>query len=229
MAKKSKRKDSQKQPVQNVEETLSKTERFLEENYKTLLKALALIVAIVLAGWLVKVSLDNRSSEAAAEMYQAEKYFERDSFELALYGDGNYPGFLDVIASYRMTRSANLARYYAGISYLHLGDYESAIEKLSGFRKRDVVLSTTATGAIGDAWVELGDLEKGADYYKEAANYSDNIFLTPVYLMKAGQVYEALGRHEDALKAWQRIRDDYPESTEASDAIKHIARVRLAN
>lgn len=220
---------SSPQGLENVEETLTRTERYLEENYRTLLTGLAVIAAIAGIIWLGSVYLKKRSTEAQSQMFQAERYFEIDSVSLALNGDGNYLGFIDISESYKMTKAANLAKYYAGICYLKLGEYEDAIEYLESFKKRDKVLAATATGAIGDAYVELGDLAKGATYYSEAAAYSPNEFLNPVFLMKEGQVHESLGEYGKALEAYQRILDEYPTSTEGTTVEKHIARVKLLN
>ncbi len=46
------KKDVNPQTISNVEQTLTRTEQFLEENYKTLLTGLAvIIVLLVWAGW----------------------------------------------------------------------------------------------------------------------------------------------------------------------------------
>jgi tetratricopeptide (TPR) repeat protein len=217
------------QALENVEQTLTRTEKYLEENYRTLLTGLAVIAGIAGLIWLGSIYLNKRSSDAQSQMFQAERYFEIDSVSLALNGDGNYLGFLDISQSYKMTKAANLAKYYAGICYLKLGEYEDAIEYLESFKKRDNVLAATATGAIGDAYVELGDMAKGVAYYAEAANFSSNEFLTPVFLMKEGQVHESLGDYGKALEAYQRIMDEYPTSTEGTTVEKHIARVKLLN
>jgi tetratricopeptide (TPR) repeat protein len=217
------------QALENVEQTLTRTEKYLEENYKTLLTGLAVIAGIAGLIWLGSIYLNKRSSDAQSQMFQAERYFEIDSVSLALNGDGNYLGFLDISQSYKMTKAANLAKYYSGICYLKLGEYEEAIKYLESFKKRDNVLAATATGAIGDAYVELGDMAKGAAYYSEAASFSPNEFLTPVFLMKEGQVHESLGDYGKALEAYQRILDEYPTSTEGTTVEKHIARVKLLN
>jgi tetratricopeptide (TPR) repeat protein len=218
---------SSPQGLENVEETLTRTEQYLEENYRTLLTGLAVIAVIAGIIWLGSIYLKKRSSDAQSQMFQAERYFEIDSFALAINGDGNYLGFLDISQSYKMTRAANLAKYYAGICYLKLGEYEDAITHLESFKKRDNILAATATGAIGDAYVELGDMAKGADYYSQAAAFSSNEFLTPVFLMKEGQVYESLEQYSKALEVYQTILDKYPTSTEGSTIEKHIARVKL--
>ena len=221
------KKDVNPQTISNVEQTLTRTEHFLEENYKTLLIGLGVIIALVGIVWLGKLYLNKKNDEAQSQMYQAEKYLEMDSLDLALNGDGNYLGFLDIAKDYKFTNSGNLARYSAGICYLHLGDYQEAIDFLNKYSKKDKVLGSLAIGATGDAYVELGDLDKGISKYIEAADFAKNSFNTPLFLMKAAEIYELNGKYSEALKIYERIESEYPESTEGATIEKYIARVKL--
>ena len=222
-----KKKDINPPTISNVEETLTRTEQYLEENYKVLLIGLGVIVILVGIFWLGKLYLNKRNDEAQSQMYQAERYLEMDSLNLALNGDGNYLGFLDISKDYKYTRAGNLAMYSAGICYLHLGDYEAAIEFLGKYSKKDKVLGSIAIGATGDAYVELGDLDKGVKKYIEAADFAENSFNTPLFLMKAGEVYELNGNYSEALKLYERIENEFPESTEGTTIEKYITRVKL--
>lgn len=221
------KKDENPQTISNVEETLTRTEHFLEENYKSLLIGLGVIIVLVGIGWLGKLYLNKRNDEAQSQIFQAEKYFAADSIKLALNGDGNYLGFIDINKDYKLTRSGNLASYYAGICYLKLGEYQEAINYLDKYSKKDKVIGSIAIGATGDAYVELGDLDKGIAKYIEAADYADNSFNTPLFLMKAGELYELKGNFAEALKLYERIELKYPESTEGTAIDKYIARVKL--
>ena len=222
-----KKQDDDSPGLKNVEETLSRTERFLEDNYKQLLTGLAILVVLVGVAWLGKMYLGKQNEEAQAQMYQAEKYLESDSLKLALEGDGNYLGFIDIAKEYKMTAAGNLAKYSAGICYLHLGEFENAIEYLEKYSKKDKVIGSLAIGATGDAYVELGDTEKGIAKYLEAAEFGDNSFNTPLFLMKAAELYELSKKYQEALGLYERIRDEYPESTEGLSIDKYIARVKL--
>jgi tetratricopeptide (TPR) repeat protein len=221
------KKDENPTTISSVEETLSRTEHYLEENYKPLLIGLGVIVLLVGMVWLGKLYLNKRNTEAQSQMYQAEKYLEIDSLKLALNGDGNYLGFLDIAKDYKFTNSGNLARYGAGICYLHLGNYQEAIDFLNKYSKKDKVIGSLAIGATGDAYVELGNLEKGVSKYIEAADFAQNSFNTPLFLMKAGEIYELSGKYSEALKLYERIENQYPESTEGTTIEKYIARVKI--
>ena len=225
MAKKNK--EENPQGLKNVEQTLTNTEKYLEENYKVLLTILGSVVVLVGIFWLGRLWLNKKNDEAQSQMYQAQRWLEMDSLKLALNGDGNYLGFLDISKNYKLTRAGNLAKYSAGICYLHLGEYQNAIEYLNKYSKHDKLIGSVAVGAIGDAYVETGDLDKGLARYIEAADMAENSFNTPIFLMKAGQIYELQKKYTEALKIYERIQSEYPESTEGSSIDKYIGRVKL--
>ncbi|MDX2415278.1 MAG: tetratricopeptide repeat protein, partial [Bacteroidales bacterium] len=125
-----KKQQTETKGFENVEETLSRTEQFIEDNYKQLLYGLAVIVVIVGAIWLIRLRINNKTNDALAQMYVAEDYFAKDSINLALNGDGNYLGFIDIAKEYKSTKPGNLANYYAGVCFLHSGQYEDAIDYL---------------------------------------------------------------------------------------------------
>lgn len=225
MAKKTK--EGNPQTIRNVEQTLTNTEQFLESHYKELLIALGVIIVLIAAFWLGRIYLGKKNLEAQSQMYQAERYLEMDSLNLALNGDGNYLGFLDIAKEYKHTKAGNQAIYDAGICYLHLGQYEDALDFLGRYTKKDKMIGSLAIGAMGDAYIELGDTDKGLAKYVEAADYAKNSFNTPIFLMKAGEIYELNSSYTEALKMYERIQNEYPESTEGLSIDKYIARVKL--
>ncbi|TVR43070.1 MAG: tetratricopeptide repeat protein [Bacteroidia bacterium] len=224
---KSKKSQQESKNIVAVEEALSKTEQFIERNQNIIISAVAIIVLII-AGYIgyTRFILEPREKEGLAEMFMAEKYFQGEEFELALEGDGEFPGFLDIISGYRMTKAANLARYYAGISLINLGEFKEGVDHLQRFRKRDQMLGAMAYGAIGDAYWELGDLQRAARYYRSAYRHQPNNLTTPAFLLKAGLLYEHKGEYAEALRLYERIQREFADSNEARDIEKFIARAR---
>lgn len=212
-----------------VEHALTSTEHFIERYQKTITIAI-IAVLVVVGGWLGfrRFIVEPRDDEAKSQMFAAEQYFERDSFNLALNGDGNYLGFLDIIDDYGITRTAGLAHYYAGISYLNLGDFESAIEHLKKFKLNDKLIRTIAIGAIGDAYMELSEQSKAIDHYLKAAKRKPNSFTTPLYLMKAAEIVEKSGSPAKALVYYREIKEKYPESNEGRFIDKYISRAEAS-
>jgi TolA-binding protein len=222
----SKKKDTAK-GIENVEQTLTKTEQFLEQNYKPLLYVLVGAVVLVGIFWLLKLYTNKQNEEALSQMFMAEQYFGQDSLNLALNGDGNNLGFIDIAKEYKSTKSGKLANFYAGACLIHLGQFEEAIDYLNKYKLKDEVLAPQAKGLIGDAKVEMGDITAGIKNYLEAATMADNDFHSPIFLMKAGMLHESQGNHAEALKLYEQIQDKYPESNEGRSIDKYIARVKL--
>lgn len=223
-----KKKTPQADNLQELESALTKTEQFIEDNQKIISYIIGGIIVIV-AAYLGfnKFYLQPKEDEALSQMFMAENYFEKDSFNLAINGDGNYLGFLDIIDSYGITKSANRAKYYIGISYLHLGQFEDALDYLKKFKTDDLLLSPVSEGAKGDALLELGETDSALKQYKKAYSISDNILTAPVYMMKAANLLESMEELEDALLLYKEIKKKYPTSAEGTNVDRYIARVSI--
>jgi tetratricopeptide (TPR) repeat protein len=217
-----------KQEEVKVEQMLSKAEKYIDENQKSLMIITGAIIFVVLVfiGY-KKMYLGPKEKEAQSQMFVAEQYFELDSFRLALEGDGNYLGFVDIVDEYGMTKTGNLASYYAGICQLRLGNFEEAIDYLKKFDASDKLVSPIALGAIGDAYMELEDLKQAVSFYKKAVRKSENEFTTPYFLMKTASTYELLSDYKKALQYYEQIQAKYPTSQEARLIEKYIARVKV--
>ena len=210
-----------------IEETLSKTEQYIEDNQKNLTRIVGGIIAVIalFLGY-QKLYIAPMEQEAQTEIFMAELYFQKDSFELALNGDGQYLGLIDISEEYSATKIGKLASYYAGIAYLNLGNFERAIEYLSDFSSDDIILSALALGCIGDSYLELGNTKDALSYYQDAASYSKNNFTTPRYMFKEAIIHEDNGDYEEALSLYKIIQTDYKSSREAGNIDKYIARAK---
>ncbi len=209
----------------NIGEQFSKAEHFVVENRKSLLVIGGTIAALVLIYFSYqRFIMSPREKEAASQSYMAERYFEQDSVDKAMNGDGNFMGFIAIADEYSSTKAGNLANYYLGFCYLKKGQYDLAIESLKDFSSTDEVLTTMALGGIADAYVELNQLDEAANYYNKAANKSANAFTAPMILMKLGMTYEQLNDNQKALDTYNKVKKEFTDSNEAKDIDKYIAR-----
>jgi tetratricopeptide (TPR) repeat protein len=215
-------------PIVDVEEAFSKTELFLENNKKSLAIIIGAIVVLVGGYFAYKYwYVAGEETKAQAEMFRAEQYFEKDSLEKAMNGDGNLVmGFTQIADDYSITPSGNLAEYYLGMCLLKKGQFDDAIKHLEAFDGKDQIVGPIATGAIGDANLELGKTEEAISFYLKAAEQNNNNFTTPVYLKKAAMANEDKGNYADAVKIYERIKNEFPETMEGKDMEKYIARAK---
>ena len=138
MAKKKEQEVKGDQRLENIEETLTQTEVFILKNQKLIGIIVGAIVVIILGYFgYQRYYIEPKTTEALEQMYVAQRYFEADSLDKALYGDGNALGFIDIVDEFSMTKPGNLANYYAGISFLKKKDFDLAIDYLGDFKAGD--------------------------------------------------------------------------------------------
>jgi len=225
MSKKEKSIEKTEEKIEAVESVLNRTEQFFEDHYQMILSivgGLALVVVLVFA--YIRFVKEPKNREAQAAMFMAQRYFEADSLTKALNGDGVNMGFLAVADEYSSTDAGNLANYYLGIIYMQKGEFDNAIESLKKFDSDDLIVSSMAKGLLGDAYLEKNDQENALKYYTEAANKNKNSFTSPMYLLRAGMVYEIQNKWKEALKQYDVIKKEYSKSAEGQEIDKYISR-----
>lgn len=211
-----------------VQEVQQVSAPFWETYQKEILYALGAIAAVALGWWLYKsMVVAPKQQEAVASMWQAQNMFERDSFRLALDGPGGgFDGFVALADKYSGTPAGNTANYYAGVSYLQLGEFDNAIQYLDKYDAEGSLLPAMKYGALGDAYSEKKDYGKALDLYEKASTATDNEVLSAMYLKKLGLLNDYQGNKEAALKAYKRLQKDYPnqQSQDWREIEKYIYR-----
>ena len=186
----------------------------------------ALIVAIVLGVIFLRYWSSTQNAEAHTELTQAVFYFESDSLNKALNGDGNNYGFLQIIDKFGSTDAGNLSRFYAGAVYMKLESYDNAVRYLEDFSSSDDMIAARAKSLVGDARMELNDYGAAVSAYQSATNLtSDKSELQPIYLMKLAVALEENGDLAGAKDAYGKVADKHKKSTFNQDARKHKARL----
>jgi tetratricopeptide (TPR) repeat protein len=221
MAKKVSTQHSELETVQNV---LGTSEAFIEKHQKPIMYGLIAIIVIVAAIFLFQNYIKTQESKAQGEISRAQAFFAADSFNIALNGNLECVGFIEIASEYGMTPSGNLADAYAGICSYRLGQYEDAVQYLTKYKDKGSYFGIEVTGLTGDSYVELGNTEKAIQFYTKAIEKKNDV-LSPVYLKKAAAAYESLNNQAKALEMYKKIKDNYPQSSEASDIDKYISRL----
>lgn len=209
---------------------LLQLQAFWNKNSKTLLIGVSVIVIAVAGFWGYNNFIAGPKNEKAADlMVIPQKYFGIDSFNLALNGDGQSKGFMQVIKNYGSTPSGNLAKYYAGVCYLHLGDFANAVKYLKDFDANGAQqIQLMAYGALGDAYSEQKKNSEAVESYKKAAHaFEKDEANSAEYLFRAALLLETEGKTKEALELYKELKEKFPKTDKGFQVDKYIYRLSV--
>lgn len=208
---------------EEINETVSKAGQWIIDNQNILTWIICGIAAVILAVMAINNYVVKPNSLAASnENAKAVVYFNQGDFEKALNGDdADCMGFEEIASKYSWYQAGKLAALYAGVCYFNQGEFEEAAKYLKKFSADDIMVDPAANLLLGDAYVELDELGKAAAAFKAAAKV-DNELIAPIALKKLGFVYLEQEDNAAAKKAFEQIKNDYPQSAEAQDIEKYI-------
>ncbi|MCC5946000.1 MAG: tetratricopeptide repeat protein [Bernardetiaceae bacterium] len=209
-----------------LRDSVSKTEDFVSQNRNVLIGGVVAIFLIVAAVFGYNWYVQKQSKEAQAKIFPAVFYFEKDSLNKALMGDGNQAeGLKSIAENYSMTATGDLASFYVGVSKLKLGEYDEAIAALKKFSAKDLLVQARAFSLIGDAYGEKEDWKAASEYYEKAANYNPNEQFTPDYLAKLAFAQEQNKEYSKAVATYDKLLKKYPKARQAPRMKKEKARL----
>ncbi|MCU6768975.1 tetratricopeptide repeat protein [Barnesiella propionica] len=213
--------------LDKVNEALSNSEQFIQK-YQNPILVVVLAIVLVVSGYLAirHFYIIPREDKAQAAMYQAILAFEKDSFNLAIKGNENFSGLEFIADEYSSTKAGNLANAYLGLSYCALKDYSKAKDYLSKYSGNETIVAPAVKAAIGDCLVNMGKFDESVSYFENAAKESNDDVFSPIYLQKAGTVYEKLGQYQKAADVYQSIKDKHPASSAAQGIERYIERAK---
>ena len=220
-------KPAPKQDQKSLEEALSKSEQFFENNKKTIFGTLIAIIVIIAGGMLYNAKVAQpRQLKAAEAIFPGETYFVNGDYSTALNGDAyGFEGFESLSKQYKSTKAGKLAGLYAGLCYAQLDSMEVAQKYLAKFSGKDQMVAPSALGALANCYATAGQYGKAISTFEKAAKKANNNLLSPYFYFQAGLIYESIDKPAQALKTYKMIKAKYPESIESQDIDKYIARL----
>ena len=212
-------------------EALAKVQGFWERFQKPVLIVVAVIV-IGGGGWYAyrEYIVKPKEEKASDMMFKAQQYFSLDSSNLVLNGDGQSKGVLFVINNYGGTKAANLAHYYAGVSYLKLGDFNNAVKHLKDFSTDAKQIQMAAYGCLGDAYAEAGKKDEAIDYYTKASKtFAFDEANSAEYLFRAALLSSTINKNKEAVTLFKELKERFPKTEKGFQADKYINSLSVEN
>ncbi|WP_185849310.1 tetratricopeptide repeat protein [Blattabacterium cuenoti] len=151
--------------------------------------------------------------KAMKELNYAQQYLSEGETDKALNRKNikiNYLGFLGIASKFPFTKAGNISKFYAGICYYKLGDYEKTIQMMKSFSAKDEILSSMKYGIIGDAFSQIKNQKEALKNYVIAANVRDNKITTPLYYYKAALLNFYMKKYKNSKFFLKKIEKKYP-------------------
>lgn len=214
---------------EETNQALVRAQGFWQKFQKPVLIIVAAVV-LVAGGWYGynEYILKPKEEKAADALFKAQQHFAMDSSNLVLNGDGQSKGVLYVLKNFSGTKAANLCNYYAGVSYLKLGDFNNAVKYLKDFSTEAKQIQLMAYGCLGDAYAELNKKDEAVESYKKAGHTFDKDESNSAeYLFRAALLQETMGKNNEALELYKEIKEKFPRTEKGFQADKYIYRLSI--
>ncbi len=195
-----------------------------------------IIIGLILVGWFsysvlwVNFVVNPNNEKSIEKLWQAENSgFDKEDWNSAIYGDSlnTFDGFSEISKEYGGYHGGDLALYDLGIAYLNNENYDEAIETLKKVDFDDEIIGTITFGALGDAYMQKGNITDAYIYYEKAYKRRDNELTTPVYMMKAAFIKEMEKDYDKAKSIYQELIEKYPNSPVSVNAEKYLETLKL--
>jgi tetratricopeptide (TPR) repeat protein len=201
--------------------------------YSKIILGVGTALLVLVGGYFIYKNFfkDPKEEKAVADLFKAEEYYRLDSSKLALNGDGQYMGLLKIIDKYSGTEAANLAHFYAGVSYLKLDDPKNAITHLKKFDTDAKQVQQRAYKLLGDAYADSGNPKEALDYYKKAAaEFKEDKTATAEAIFNAAYLADrVLKDQKQAIDLYKDLKENYSQTIQGYEADKYLAQLGIYN
>ncbi len=212
--------------IPSADEQLEGVKTFYENNKNIVNYGLGALALLLIGFFAYNYFLKGPKEEKAADdLAMASTFMMMDSTSWMVNGNGSYSGAAKVADKYSGTKAGNTAAYMAGMGYLKMGDFKNAIKYLEKFDGAGSMLGTLAQGSLGDAYWENKQEDKAVAAYEKAGADEDNFQYAPMFLQRAGVIYEKQGKTKEAIAAYTKIKEKFSASSVARDIDKYLARL----
>jgi tetratricopeptide (TPR) repeat protein len=141
------------------------------------------------------------------------------------------PKFLDAAQRYPDSDAGIAARYHAAGILAALGRYAEAEQRFQEVAAKagNTIYGRTARLGLAETQLAQGKFDPAIAIYTELSR--DTLSQIPIdsVLMQLGRAYVRAGKKEDAIRAFNRIVEEFPQSLYVADARREMEEARKAS
>lgn len=134
----------------------------------------------------------------------------------------------NLVETYGSTESGKLGLLYRGKCLSRLNRFEEAIHEYERFLSVEdspSLYRSLALQSLGFAYQHKKEYEKALARLRELAAMKEN-FLKGESILAQAQIYEEMGKDEEAIKAYKDFLSEFPESSESIQIERRVAVLR---
>jgi TolA-binding protein len=136
------------------------------------------------------------------------------------------PKFVEAANAYPSTNAGIVARYHAAATLAVLGKYteaEQRYQEVVDKAGRNSIYGRTARLGLADSQAAQGKYDNAINTYRELSTDTSAQLPVDGILMQLGRVYVKAGKKDDAVRAFNRVVEEFPQSVYVADARKELA------
>lgn len=201
-------------------------------NYRKHLIIAGIVIVVAALGTILYYNnLQAENERAMTELGKVYPLYDEARYNAAIYGmpEQNIPGLRDISEQYRRTEAGRIATFYLANAYYHLGEYDDAYRYFNEFRGDDSLLRASALAGRAAIYEVRGEHARAAELYERAATRFGKTAITPENLKHAGRNYLEAGESTRALRLFEKLKNEYPESPYTHDVERYIAQIRVSS
>ncbi len=200
--------------------TYVKATTFYEENKRMISIGVTVFAVLVIALIVYGKNRTDNNVNATTALGNVYQLFDNGQYQLAVDGvpERNIKGLKAIVDDYGNSQAGEIARFYLGNAYYHLGKYDDAIEQFKACSLSDETLEISRISALACAYEAKGMHKDAAEYFEKAATRNSKDVNAAENLNNAARNYAQAGEKATALELYRKLKKTYPSTPVARDA-----------